>query len=163
VPVPAQKSVRFRLHPVPWSRQRQTALGCKKARRHCSAKAAKSAIGTGDDGFSAIEKNAETAAAMCVGQGKADWGPLTLYALMRNAAAFALLVGRVGTGARERDNLGGFGNVFRDGVLAAAAMCVGQGKADWGPLTLYALMRNGDVVSLCPFLPKKAKADSPRM
>ncbi|BGP53206.1 hypothetical protein JCM8202v2_000765 [Rhodotorula sphaerocarpa] len=38
----------------------------------------------------------------------------------------------------------------------AAAMCVGQGDADWGPLTLYALMRNGDIVSLCPFLPRKA-------
>ncbi|GAA5879559.1 hypothetical protein JCM8547_003105 [Rhodosporidiobolus lusitaniae] len=38
----------------------------------------------------------------------------------------------------------------------AVAMCLGEGKGDWGPLTLYALMRNGDVASLCPFLPKKA-------
>jgi hypothetical protein len=52
---------------------------------------------------------------MCVGQGKADWGPLTLYALMRNGDV-------VSPGARERDNLGGFGNVFRDGVLAEGAI-----------------------------------------
>ncbi|GAA5974148.1 hypothetical protein JCM11641_003465 [Rhodosporidiobolus odoratus] len=38
----------------------------------------------------------------------------------------------------------------------AVGMTVGEGKGDWGPLTLYALMRNGDIVSLCPFLPKKA-------
>ncbi|SCV72733.1 BQ2448_4270 [Microbotryum intermedium] len=38
----------------------------------------------------------------------------------------------------------------------AVAMCVGGGKADWGPLTLFGLMRNGDVVAICPFLPKKA-------
>ncbi|GAA5979084.1 hypothetical protein JCM10908_002799 [Rhodotorula pacifica] len=50
----------------------------------------------------------------------------------------------------------GFSAIERD-AETAAAMCVGQGKADWGPLTLYALMRNGDVVSLCPFLPKKTE------
>ncbi|GAA6015593.1 hypothetical protein JCM10207_008138 [Rhodosporidiobolus poonsookiae] len=50
---------------------------------------------------------------------------------------------------------GGFSAEDRD-ASRAVGMCVGEGTADWGPLTLYALMRNGDVVSLCPFLPKKA-------
>ncbi|KAK4690605.1 nucleoporin NUP82, partial [Phenoliferia sp. Uapishka_3] len=38
----------------------------------------------------------------------------------------------------------------------AVAFCVGGGVADWGPLTVYGLMESGDVVALCPFLPKKA-------
>ncbi|BGP13210.1 hypothetical protein JCM10213v2_001129 [Rhodosporidiobolus nylandii] len=51
----------------------------------------------------------------------------------------------------------GFGFSAEDqDASRAVAMAVGEGKGDWGPLTLYALMRNGDVVSLCPFLPKKA-------
>ncbi|GAA5903052.1 hypothetical protein JCM6882_009679 [Rhodosporidiobolus microsporus] len=50
---------------------------------------------------------------------------------------------------------GGFSAEDED-ASRAVGMCVGEGKGDWGPLTLYALMQNGDVVSLCPFLPKKA-------
>ncbi|GAA6029974.1 hypothetical protein JCM8097_009196 [Rhodosporidiobolus ruineniae] len=50
---------------------------------------------------------------------------------------------------------GGFSAEDRD-ASRAVGFCIGEGKGDWGPLTLYALMRNGDVVSLCPFLPKKA-------
>ncbi|GAA5898603.1 hypothetical protein JCM8208_004711 [Rhodotorula glutinis] len=59
-----------------------------------------------------------------------------------------------GAGAARK---GGFGldAVERD-ARTAVALCVGEGRGDWGPLTLYALMRNGDVVSMCPFLPKKA-------
>lgn len=38
----------------------------------------------------------------------------------------------------------------------AVSFCLGQGDSDWGPLTIYGLMRNGDVVAICPFLPKKA-------
>lgn len=49
----------------------------------------------------------------------------------------------------------GFSALDRD-ASTATAMCIGEGKGDWGPLTLYALLRNGDVVSMCPFLPKKA-------
>ena len=62
---------------------------------------------------------------------------------------------RAGSGAPRRK--GGFGldAVERD-ARTAVALCVGEGRGDWGPLTLYALMRNGDVVSMCPFLPKKA-------
>ncbi|TKA57183.1 hypothetical protein B0A53_01139 [Rhodotorula sp. CCFEE 5036] len=68
---------------------------------------------------------------------------------------------RSGPDAADKKGKGGGGARFGFSAIeknaeTAAAMCVGQGKADWGPLTLYALMRNGDVVSLCPFLPKKA-------
>lgn len=40
----------------------------------------------------------------------------------------------------------------------AVAFCFGAGKGDWGALTLYGLMKNGDIVSVCPFLPSKAYA-----
>ena len=33
---------------------------------------------------------------------------------------------------------------------------MGNGKADWGPLTVYALMRSGDIYSICPYMPKNA-------
>ncbi|KAG8965932.1 hypothetical protein FRC03_012768 [Tulasnella sp. 419] len=36
------------------------------------------------------------------------------------------------------------------------SFCLGQGKADWGPLTVYALMTSGDVYAMSPFLPTKA-------
>ncbi|GJN87826.1 hypothetical protein Rhopal_000781-T1 [Rhodotorula paludigena] len=52
----------------------------------------------------------------------------------------------------------GFSALERD-ASTATAMCIGEGKGDWGPLTLYALLRNGDVVSMCPFLPKKASVE----
>ncbi|KAJ3778424.1 hypothetical protein FB446DRAFT_714174 [Lentinula raphanica] len=37
---------------------------------------------------------------------------------------------------------------------------LGKGKADWGPLTLYALMRSGDVYSICPYMPQNASIPS---
>ncbi|KAJ2924970.1 hypothetical protein H1R20_g12145, partial [Candolleomyces eurysporus] len=33
---------------------------------------------------------------------------------------------------------------------------LGKGRADWGPLTVYALMRSGDIYSICPYLPQNA-------
>lgn len=33
---------------------------------------------------------------------------------------------------------------------------IGKGKADWGPLTMYAVQRNGDVYAICPYMPKHA-------
>ena len=42
------------------------------------------------------------------------------------------------------------------GAETAVAFTVGEGKGDWGCLTLWGLMRNGDVRAVCPFLPKKA-------
>lgn len=38
----------------------------------------------------------------------------------------------------------------------AVAFAMGEGKGDWGPLTLYCLMRSGDILAVCPFLPKRA-------
>jgi len=37
-----------------------------------------------------------------------------------------------------------------------ASFTLGKGKADWGPLTIYAVMKSGDVYSICPYLPKNA-------
>ena len=76
--------------------------------------------------------------------------PAQVVSFSRSGSDAADKKGKGGGGARF-----GFSAIEKD-AETAAAMCVGQGKADWGPLTLYALMRNGDVVSLCPFLPKKA-------
>jgi len=33
---------------------------------------------------------------------------------------------------------------------------LGKGRADWGPLTVYALTRSGDIYALCPYMPKNA-------
>ncbi|KAJ3550617.1 hypothetical protein NMY22_g347 [Coprinellus aureogranulatus] len=33
---------------------------------------------------------------------------------------------------------------------------LGKGRADWGPLTVYALMKSGDIYSVCPYLPQNA-------
>ncbi|ORY54488.1 hypothetical protein BCR35DRAFT_335787, partial [Leucosporidium creatinivorum] len=38
----------------------------------------------------------------------------------------------------------------------AVGMCFGQGEGDWGPLAVFGLMRNGDVLALCPVLPRRA-------
>lgn len=37
-----------------------------------------------------------------------------------------------------------------------ASFTLGKGAADWGPLTVYALTKSGDIYSLCPYLPKNA-------
>jgi nucleoporin NUP82 len=37
-----------------------------------------------------------------------------------------------------------------------ASFTLGKGAADWGPLTIYALTKSGDIYSFCPYLPKKA-------
>ncbi|KAJ3991757.1 hypothetical protein F5050DRAFT_1812174 [Lentinula boryana] len=37
---------------------------------------------------------------------------------------------------------------------------LGKGKADWGPLTVYAIMRSGDVYSICPYMPQNASIPS---
>ncbi|KAG9039651.1 hypothetical protein FRB95_009232 [Tulasnella sp. JGI-2019a] len=34
-----------------------------------------------------------------------------------------------------------------------ASFCFGQGKADWGPFTIYAVTKSGDIYAMCPFLP----------
>ncbi|KAF8592657.1 hypothetical protein K439DRAFT_1650279 [Ramaria rubella] len=40
------------------------------------------------------------------------------------------------------------------------SFCLGQGKADWGPLTVYALTKNGDLWAMCPFIPSNASIPS---
>ncbi|KAI0303864.1 hypothetical protein BC826DRAFT_980012 [Russula brevipes] len=41
-----------------------------------------------------------------------------------------------------------------------ASFTLGKGKADWGPLTVYAVMKNGDVYAVCPYMPKNASIPS---
>ncbi|KAG7449333.1 uncharacterized protein BT62DRAFT_945513 [Guyanagaster necrorhizus] len=41
-----------------------------------------------------------------------------------------------------------------------ASFDLGKGKADWGPLTVYAIMRSGDIYSICPYMPKNASIPS---
>ncbi|GJJ07282.1 hypothetical protein Clacol_001482 [Clathrus columnatus] len=36
------------------------------------------------------------------------------------------------------------------------SFCLGCGKADWGPLTVYALSKSGDVLAICPYIPHNA-------
>jgi hypothetical protein len=37
-----------------------------------------------------------------------------------------------------------------------ASFTLGKGRADWGPLTVYAVMKSGDIYSICPYLPANA-------
>lgn len=37
-----------------------------------------------------------------------------------------------------------------------ASFTIGKGKADWGPLTIYTVMRSGDIYAICPYMPKNA-------
>lgn len=37
-----------------------------------------------------------------------------------------------------------------------ASFSLGRGKADWGPLTMYAVMKSGDIYSICPYMPRNA-------
>ncbi|PBL02649.1 hypothetical protein ARMGADRAFT_1050264 [Armillaria gallica] len=41
-----------------------------------------------------------------------------------------------------------------------ASFDLGKGKADWGPLTIYAVMKSGDIYSICPYMPKNASIPS---
>ncbi|CCM04850.1 uncharacterized protein FIBRA_07043 [Fibroporia radiculosa] len=33
---------------------------------------------------------------------------------------------------------------------------LGKGRADWGPLSIYAITRSGDIYAICPYMPKNA-------
>jgi len=37
-----------------------------------------------------------------------------------------------------------------------ASFTLGKGRADWGPLTVYAVMKSGDIYAICPYLPQNA-------
>ena len=62
------------------------------------------------------------------------------------------------------DTNGANGNTGRSGGFSAddidgktaVGFCFGDGAGDWGKLTLYGLMRNGDILAVCPYLPKKS-------
>ncbi|KAJ7179274.1 hypothetical protein C8R46DRAFT_1187640 [Mycena filopes] len=41
-----------------------------------------------------------------------------------------------------------------------ASFSLGQGRADWGPLTVYAIMKSGDIYSICPYMPQNAQVYS---
>ncbi|KAG6890889.1 hypothetical protein C0995_000846 [Termitomyces sp. Mi166 len=41
-----------------------------------------------------------------------------------------------------------------------ASFTLGKGSADWGPLTIYAVTKSGDVYSICPYLPQNASIPS---
>ncbi|KAI9000883.1 hypothetical protein BD414DRAFT_473007 [Trametes punicea] len=41
-----------------------------------------------------------------------------------------------------------------------ASFSFGKGKADWGPLTVYAVTRSGDIYAICPYLPQNASVPS---
>ncbi|KAI0650605.1 hypothetical protein C8Q79DRAFT_1063880 [Trametes meyenii] len=41
-----------------------------------------------------------------------------------------------------------------------ASFTFGKGKADWGPLTVYAVMRSGDIYAISPYMPKNASVPS---
>ena len=48
------------------------------------------------------------------------------------------------------------GEEGESGGIVASALEFGKGRADWGPLTVYCLMRNGDLYARCPYLPKNS-------
>ena len=37
-----------------------------------------------------------------------------------------------------------------------ASFALGKGTADWGPLTVYAIVKSGDIFAICPYIPKNA-------
>ncbi|KAI0321851.1 hypothetical protein OF83DRAFT_162519 [Amylostereum chailletii] len=51
-------------------------------------------------------------------------------------------------------------NAFDAAEQEVASFTLGKGRADWGPLTIYAVMKSGDVYSVCPYMPKNASIPS---
>jgi nucleoporin NUP82 len=47
-----------------------------------------------------------------------------------------------------------------DAERQVASFTLGKGKADWGPLSVYAVMRSGDIYAICPYMPKNAAVPS---
>ncbi|KIY73757.1 hypothetical protein CYLTODRAFT_193304 [Cylindrobasidium torrendii FP15055 ss-10] len=42
----------------------------------------------------------------------------------------------------------------------AASFTLGKGRGDWGPLTIYGVMKSGDIYAICPYLPRNASVPS---
>lgn len=55
-----------------------------------------------------------------------------------------------------RDKRRGSFAVRDESENSVASFAFGKGKADWGPLTIYAVMKSGDVYAMCPYLPENA-------
>jgi len=47
-------------------------------------------------------------------------------------------------------------NAIDSAEREVASFTLGKGKADWGPLTIYTVMKSGDVYAVCPYMPKNA-------
>jgi nucleoporin NUP82 len=47
-------------------------------------------------------------------------------------------------------------NAIDSAEREVASFTLGKGMADWGPLTIYTLMKNGDVYAVCPYMPRNA-------
>jgi nucleoporin NUP82 len=43
-----------------------------------------------------------------------------------------------------------------DSEREVASFTLGTGKADWGPLSIYAVMKSGDIYAICPYMPQNA-------
>jgi nucleoporin NUP82 len=56
---------------------------------------------------------------------------------------------------KNKRRRGAFG-IDAHAASTAVSFTIGCGQADWGPLTLYGLMSNGDVWAICPYLPKRS-------
>ncbi|KAI0092598.1 hypothetical protein BDY19DRAFT_883645 [Irpex rosettiformis] len=41
-----------------------------------------------------------------------------------------------------------------------ASFTLGRGKADWGPLSIYGVMKSGDIYAICPYMPQNALVPS---
>lgn len=41
-----------------------------------------------------------------------------------------------------------------------ASFTIGKGHADWGPLTMYTVMKSGDIYAMCPYMPQNASIPS---
>jgi hypothetical protein len=47
-------------------------------------------------------------------------------------------------------------NAIDSAEREVASFTLGKGMADWGPLTIYTVMKSGDVYAVCPYMPKNA-------
>ncbi|PCH41289.1 hypothetical protein WOLCODRAFT_100221 [Wolfiporia cocos MD-104 SS10] len=47
-----------------------------------------------------------------------------------------------------------------DAECEAASFTLGKGRADWGPLSIYTIMKSGDIYAICPYMPRNAAIPS---
>lgn len=59
----------------------------------------------------------------------------------------------------EKNRQDGTFSAFDHSATKAVTMCFGSGVGDWGPMTLYGLMQNGDLYAICPYLPRNASVN----